>query len=40
LIWEGIGTKTVDTDPKSRDESIPAAVKKIMAEYPVEPIAE
>jgi uncharacterized protein YceK len=40
LVWEGIGTKTVDTDPKSRDETIPASVKKIMAEYPVEPIAE
>jgi hypothetical protein len=40
LVWEGIGTKTVDQDPQSRDENIPAAVKKIMAEYPVEPIAE
>ena len=40
LVWEGIGTKTVDQDPKSRDETIPASVKKIMAEYPVEPIAE
>jgi hypothetical protein len=40
LVWEGIGTGTIDQDPKNRDESIPIAVKKIMAEYPVEPIAE
>ena len=40
LVWEGIGTGTIDQDPKNRDESIPEAVKKIMTEYPVEPIAE
>ena len=40
LIWEGIGTKTLDNDPGTRDEGIPKSVKKIMAEYPVQPIAE
>lgn len=40
MIWEGIGTKTVDDDPQSRDKSIPSAVKKIMAQYPVQPIEE
>lgn len=40
LIWEGIGTKTVDQDPGTRDETIPDAVKKIMAQYPVAPITE
>ena len=40
LVWEGIGTGTIDQDPKNRDESIPVAVKKIMGEYPVEPITE
>ena len=40
LIWEGIGTKTVDQDPSTRDESIPESVKKIMAQYPVAPITE
>ena len=40
LVWEGIGRGTVDQDPSSRDENIPAAVKKIMAEYPVPPMEE
>lgn len=40
LIWEGIGTGTVDDNPGTRDEGIPQAVSKIMAEYPVEPITE
>ena len=40
LIWEGIGTQTLDKDPGTRDEGIPKSVNKIMAEYPVQPIAE
>lgn len=40
LVWEGIGTKSVDENPQNRDQSIPAAVKMIMAKYPVQPIAE
>jgi ABC-type glycerol-3-phosphate transport system substrate-binding protein len=40
LVWEGIGTATIKENPKNREESIPAAVKKIMAEYPVAPITE
>jgi len=40
LIWEGIGTGTVDKDPSTRDENIPAAVKKIMEQYPVAPKTE
>lgn len=38
LIWEGIGTKTVDEDPQTRDKTIPYAVKKIMAQYPIKPL--
>lgn len=38
LIWEGIGSKTVDDNPQTRDKSIPYAVKKIMAQYPVQPL--
>ena len=37
LIWEAIGTKTVDKDPKSPESNIIAAVAKIMKEYPIEP---
>ncbi len=38
LIWESVGTKTVDENPQTRDESIPKAVAAIMNEYPVPPI--
>jgi hypothetical protein len=40
LIWEGVGTKTVDDDPQSRDDSTPKAVAAIMKQYPVPPIEE
>ena len=37
LIWESIGTGTVDDNPQSREKSIPRAVAQIMATYPVPP---
>lgn len=40
LIWEGIGSGTVDDNPKSRDKNIPKSVAKIMSNYPVKPIEE
>ena len=40
LIWEGIGTGTVDDNPQTRDKNIPRAVAKIMSNFPVEPMAE
>ena len=40
LIWEGIGTKTVDEDPQTRDKNIPKSVQKIMARFPVQPKQE
>lgn len=40
LIWEGIGTKTVDEDPQTRDKNIPKSVQKIMARFPVQPNQE
>jgi hypothetical protein len=40
LVWEGIGTGTINQNPKNRDQSIPEAVKLIMAKYPVAPITE
>lgn len=39
LIWEGIGQGTIEDNPASREESIPKAVAKIMAQYPVPPIS-
>lgn len=38
LIWEGVGQGTVDEDLQSREENIPKAVAKIMAQYPVPPV--
>ena len=35
LIWEGIGSKTVDDDPTSRDKNIEKSVAAIMAQYPI-----
>jgi hypothetical protein len=40
LVWEGIGTKTINENPKNREQNISEGVKKIMAEYPVQPIAQ
>ncbi|MCF6171311.1 MAG: DUF4136 domain-containing protein [Bacteroidales bacterium] len=40
LIWESVGTKTVDENPQTRDDSVPKAVAAIMKEYPVPPIEE
>ena len=38
LIWESIGTKTVDSDPKTRDQNTAKAVAAIMRPYPVAPV--
>ncbi len=40
LLWEGIGTKTIDENPQTRDKKIPQAVKAIMAQYPLQPVVE
>ncbi len=40
LIWESAGSGTIDDKPETRDDSVPKAVAKIMAQYPVEPIVE
>lgn len=37
LIFEGIGQKTVDANPQSRDKNIQKAVAQIMWNYPVKP---
>lgn len=39
LIWEGIGTKTVDENPQTREKKIPKTVASIMLQYPVKPIS-
>ena len=38
LIWQGVNTETVKTKPEKRDKSIPKIIRKLMKQYPVEPI--
>ncbi len=40
LIWESIGTGTVNDNPQKREKNLPKTVAQIMAPYPVKPIAE
>ena len=40
LIWEGIGTKTVDENPQTRDKNIPKSIQKLMDQFPVKPLQE
>lgn len=35
LIWQGVGSGTINEDTSKRDKNIPVAVKKIMSLYPV-----
>ena len=35
LIWEGIGSKTIDENLKNREKNIPVNVAAIMKQYPV-----
>jgi len=37
LIWEGIGTKTINENPAKREVGIPKAVQAIMSKFPVAP---
>ena len=37
LIWEAIGTKTIDDNLNNNESKINAAVEKIMLQYPIEP---
>jgi hypothetical protein len=39
LVWEGIGTKTVEEDPARRERTIPRAIRKIMNNFPKDKIA-
>ncbi len=38
LIWEGVGSGTVDDNPQTREKNIPKAVAAIMSKYPVKPL--
>lgn len=38
LIWQAMGTKTINEDPQKRQKQIPKVVSQIMNTYPVKPI--
>ena len=38
LIWEAVGKKEVDENPKKREKNVPKTVAKIMEKYPVKPL--
>ncbi len=40
LIWESIGTGTVNDNPQKREKNMPKTIGQIMAPYPVKPIVE
>ncbi len=40
LIWESVGVKTVDSNPETRDKSVPKSVEAIMREFPVKPLQQ
>jgi len=37
LIWQGVGSGTINEDASKRDKNIPIAVNKLMSLYPVSP---
>jgi len=40
LIWEGIGQKTLDDNPKTHDRNASKAAAMIMENYPVKPVEQ
>jgi hypothetical protein len=37
LIWQGTGNKEIDTGLKKPETEVPAAVAKILADFPPQP---
>jgi hypothetical protein len=40
LIWESIGTKTLDDNPRTSEKNLSKSIGAIMAPYPIKPIEE
>jgi hypothetical protein len=38
LIWQAVGTGTVQEKPEKREKSIPKSVKKMMKKFPIKPV--
>lgn len=38
LVWQGVVSKEIDADPKTRERNIPRVVRELMKRYPVKPV--
>ena len=38
LIWQGVGTKTIEENPQKRDKNIPKGTEAIMKSFPILPL--
>ena len=38
LVWQAVSSSTIKENPKKREKSIPKSVKKIMKNFPIEPV--
>ena len=38
LVWQGVGSGTVDDNPNSREKRIPRTIANLMSKYPVAPM--
>lgn len=36
LVWQGISRKTINSNPKKREKTIPKGVKKLMKKFPIQ----
>ena len=37
LVWQGVGTKTIEENPQKRDKNIPKSAEAIMKYFPIPP---
>ncbi len=38
LVWQGVGTKTIEENPQKRDKNIPKGAEAIMKNFPILPL--
>lgn len=38
LVWQGVGTKTIEENPQKRDKNIPKGAEAIMKSFPILPL--
>lgn len=40
LVWQGVGTKTIEENPEKRAKNIPKGAETIMKSFPIQPIVK